>query len=79
MALIIDPPMGWMYGFPAKWDKEKYPTYRELLLAHDYPVQDIEFAEKYSRWWEEETEEEKRLNTIGQNGNIGYIDEDISN
>lgn len=51
--------MGWAYGFPAKWDKEKYPTYRELLLAHGYPEKDIEFAEMYSWMWEEETEEEK--------------------
>lgn len=52
--MIVDPPSGWKYGFPCKWDKSKYPTYEELLRAHNYPEKDIAFAMNYSRMWIDE-------------------------
>ena len=46
----IDPPMGWMYGFPAIWDEEK-ETYIEMLIRYGYPEDQVEFALGYSRMW----------------------------
>ena len=34
--LWVDPPSGWMYGFPAIWDPSK-ETLEELLDRHKYP------------------------------------------
>lgn len=47
----VDPPSGWMYGFPAIWDKEQYPKLEEFLRFKEYPEKDIEFACSYMRMW----------------------------
>lgn len=47
----IDPPHGWMYGFPAIWDTTKF-SIDEFLREHHYPEKDIEFACQYMRMWE---------------------------
>lgn len=49
-VLIVDPPSGWRYGFPAPVKED----YRQQLLDHKYPDEDIEFAVKHSRYWEHE-------------------------
>ena len=49
--LMVDPPSGWMYGFPALWDKEQYPEVEEFLRAKGYPEKDIDFACSYMRMW----------------------------
>lgn len=51
---IIDPPSGWLYGFPKELPEGK--DYRELLLESGYPENDIEFAMTYSRSWTEPDE-----------------------
>lgn len=50
--LIVDPPGGWKYGFPAPRDETI--SYREQLRRHRYPEADIELAEKWSRYWTHE-------------------------
>lgn len=55
-ATIIDPPSGWKYGFPKVMPDNV--NLREWLLGQGYPKKDIELAMKYSRYWEEEVEED---------------------
>lgn len=49
--LMVDPPSGWQYGFPALWDKEEYPKLKDFLKAKGYPEDQIEFALNYIRMW----------------------------
>ena len=48
---MIDPPSGWKYGFPCELKEGQ--SYEDLLREHGYPEEDIEFAMKYSRQWED--------------------------
>lgn len=53
MKHMVDPPSGWRYGFPAELKPDD--SFEELLKKHGYPLDEIEFAMKYTRhWWEEE-------------------------
>jgi hypothetical protein len=40
-----------MYGFPAIWDEEKYPTLQEFYESKRYPAKDMDFALSYTRRW----------------------------
>jgi hypothetical protein len=42
LKLLIDPPSGWLYKFPAPWDGTS--DLATLLREHNYPEKDIEFA-----------------------------------
>lgn len=53
MALLIDPPSGWRYGFPRVYDAKKDGTMEEFLLHMGYPERDIKFALQYMRSWHE--------------------------
>jgi hypothetical protein len=46
MSLLVDPPSGWMYGFPAPLEDD----YEGQLRRAGYPVQDIPMALRYSRY-----------------------------
>lgn len=50
VMLIVDPPSGWMYGFPQPLDSSV--PYKEQLRRNKYPEEDIEFAVEHSRYWE---------------------------
>jgi hypothetical protein len=64
-VLMIDPPEGWRYGFP-KPVHEEFHTLRSdfdlerWLISEGYPEEQIDLALKYSRYWEAESEEQKR-------------------
>jgi len=47
LVKIVDPPSGWMYGFPAVAKED----YRQQLLDAGYPEKEIETAMKYTRSW----------------------------
>lgn len=53
--IVVDPPEGWKYGFP-KQLPEGYVlgkfNLKQWFLDNGYPVKDIDFAMKYSRYWE---------------------------
>ena len=51
--LWIDPPSGWMYGFPALWDESTHPNLREWLIEKGYPESQVDFALRYLRQWKE--------------------------
>jgi len=46
MTLIVDPPSGWMYGFPAPLQED----YEQQLRNAGYPEKDIPTALKHSRY-----------------------------
>lgn len=46
---IVDPPSGWRFGFPAPLQAD----YRQQLIDAGYPEKDLDFAIKYSRYWEQ--------------------------
>jgi hypothetical protein len=50
MVLIVDPPSGWKYGFPAPAEDD----YGAQLRLHKYPEKDIEFAMRHSRYYNSE-------------------------
>jgi len=52
-TLMIDPPSGWLYGFPRKYNEEKDGPLDEFLIHHGYPEQEVEFALKHLRSWNE--------------------------
>lgn len=49
--LMVDPPSGWQYGFPALWSKDAYPEVADFLKAKGYPEDQIDFACQYMRMW----------------------------
>lgn len=46
MTLLVDPPRGWAYGFPA----ELQDDYEQQLRDAGYPEKDIPLALKHSRF-----------------------------
>jgi hypothetical protein len=53
IVTIYDPPSGWRYGFPKVYKPLPGESFRDTLFRDGYPEEDIELAEKYSRFWEE--------------------------
>lgn len=59
--LIVDPPSGWMYGFPKPYpdgvqlgDDEAFCAW---LLKEGYPEEMLDLAVNHSRYWEHEVDE----------------------
>jgi len=46
MALLVDPPRGWAYGFPAPLEDD----YEQQLRNAGYPEESIPLALKHSRY-----------------------------
>jgi len=66
MKIWVDPPAGWRYGFPKKYDT-KDGDMREWLVANGYPQEEIEDLgdQFYVRQWltdEEELKDKSCLN-----------------
>lgn len=59
MRLFIDPPKGWLYGFPKIWDEEKDGHFEEWLVSQGYPAQMIKnYGEAFFvRQWVAEDED----------------------
>lgn len=47
-VLVVDPPEGWKYGFPAPLEE----CYQTQLKKHSYPKELMDFAITRSRYWE---------------------------
>jgi len=54
MKVWIDPPEGWMFGFPKIWDNTNFPELNEWLVAEGYPQEEISrYGENFFvRSWE---------------------------
>lgn len=51
--LVVDPPSGWQYGFPAVYDPRDDETEEEWFLRKGYPQAEIDRGSlKYCRWWD---------------------------
>ena len=59
MAIIIDPPSGWKYGFPKVYDNPENLSTEEWLVKNGYPEKEFNKDGKayYIRTWEEDDEE----------------------
>jgi hypothetical protein len=40
--LLIDPPTGWAYGFPRKFDKPDHQSLEDWLMEKGYPLELIQ-------------------------------------
>jgi hypothetical protein len=36
-VVLVDPPQGWKWGFPKRWDRAKHPDCREWMISEGYP------------------------------------------
>ena len=54
LGVLVDPPSGWQYGFPARYIKEEHGTMEDFLRIKRYPEKDIKFAMQYMRYIGEE-------------------------
>lgn len=43
-GVLVDPPSGWQYGFPARYIKEEHGSMEDFLRFKKYPEKDIAFA-----------------------------------
>lgn len=57
LRLMIDPPDGWLYGFPKEYTATKDEKLTDWLLANGYPEDKLKLAE-FSRFWYVELQEE---------------------
>ena len=53
--IVVDPPSGWMYGFPRVYDPEPGEPEAEWFLRNGYPAKMLDQL-KYCRWWDKEVE-----------------------
>lgn len=50
MALIYDPPSGWLYGFPRSYKPLPNESLKDTLIRDGYPAKDAEFGAKHCRF-----------------------------
>jgi hypothetical protein len=48
---VVDPPSGWRYGFPKKYNPEPEESLAQWFIKNGYPEEDVELALKHSRYW----------------------------
>lgn len=63
-VLMIDPPSGWLYGFPKVIPEGA--KIAEFYLKHGYPKDEIDFAVRWSRMWEVDDDGHEQAGTEGQ-------------
>jgi hypothetical protein len=59
MKIMVDPPHGWLYGFPKALPEEGTVDIRAWLIKNGYPKEDVDFAILHCRMWEVENKDEK--------------------
>lgn len=52
MKLWVDPPQGYLYGFPKVWDDEVDGDCEAWMIAQGYPRYPSIDLIKYTRMWE---------------------------
>lgn len=51
--LWVDPPKGWLYGFPKVWIKKEQPDLKFWLIKEGYPEKEYEACSgNHIRFWE---------------------------
>jgi hypothetical protein len=56
---MVDPPSGWKYGFPMRYESDKDGNLKDFLIKNGYPEEDAKFASENSRFWYESYNEGK--------------------
>jgi hypothetical protein len=56
---MVDPPTGWRYGFPMRYESDKDGNLEDFLIKNGYPAEDAKFASENSRFWYESDNKEK--------------------
>jgi hypothetical protein len=58
--LWVDPPSGWMFGFPKIWNQEEQPELKVWLVEEGYPKEELERLgdQLYCRFWEKMDEKQ---------------------
>lgn len=52
VGCYIDPPTGWMYGFPCEFKPKEGQTLRDFVEEKGYPMKDWDdWAKNYVRVW----------------------------
>lgn len=54
---MIDPPSGWMYGFPKVIPPEHHHRITEWVVENGYPQKMTESYFYYRMWWVEENDD----------------------
>jgi len=54
--LWIDPPSGWLYGFPKLWIPEKHGNLRAWLISNGYPAKELHSYTIIRQWPDEQGE-----------------------
>jgi len=57
---MVDPPSGWRYGFPMRYESDKDGDLEDFLVKNGYPAADAKFASQNSRFWYESDNEDKK-------------------
>ena len=57
---MVDPPSGWRFGFPMRYEPDKDGDLEQFLIKKGYPAKDVEFATQHSRFWHEPDNEDKK-------------------
>lgn len=58
LKIIYDPPSGWRYGFPREYIPRDGKSIQDILIEDGYPVDQVEFAAKHTRFWCEEVKDD---------------------
>lgn len=56
----VDPPQGYLYGFPAIWDEKEFPELTDFLRLKKVPESIISLG--HVRFWEATKEEIEKYN-----------------
>lgn len=48
---FYDPPSGWRYGFPKRYEPLEGETLEQTLVRDGYPDYDAGFAARHCRFW----------------------------
>lgn len=54
--IMIDPPSGWMYGFPKPYTPKKGQSTIDWLKENGYPAEKLKDGLAWCRFWEVEDE-----------------------
>lgn len=60
--IMVDPPSGWMYGFPLPYDAKKDGDLGEFFAKNGYPKEEIDFALRHTRFWKPEISTDREAN-----------------
>lgn len=55
---MIDPPTGWLYGFPKEYNPKEGQTCADWLIENGYPKGMASWAAEHCRSWNDDVKDE---------------------